>query len=77
MRALAASFFVMFLYGAFTAQLGAGLISLAMFGLVLFAEAKFKQQEQKYKNDPRHACSEQPTTSMMDKHECECSRIDF
>jgi hypothetical protein len=73
----AALFVGMFVYGMLTAHTGAGLIALLCAAGSLYADRKFKQDEQRWRQDPRNATVQKDTLRRLEDLECEClsSRI--
>ena len=78
MRVLQAVFLGMFVYGLVIGSSAGAVISLLMFGLVVFAERKFAADDRAYAADPRNARALGPSTNdALAEHDCECMRSRF
>jgi len=67
-------FLSFFVYGIVTGLLGAGLLSLCMFGLTCYSARVFERQDTARKNDPAWAVKPIDTLTALDEHCCECTQ---
>lgn len=73
MKYFAGLFFAMFAYGLLFGHAGAGLLAFAIGVFMLYADWVFKQQDKRWREDPRNATTEPCTTHELDEQCCECS----
>jgi hypothetical protein len=72
MRTLLIIFLTMFLYGVVTFQPAGTFISLVAAVLVYYGGKHLDKKHRAALNDPRLAYKPKDTTSLLDKHQCEC-----
>ena len=77
MRNLQMIFALLAIYGLVTSQVGGALLAVFMFWFIAHAARHYRQQDQQWLQDARHARTVPTTEELLIRHQQEATRSNF